>query len=144
LTVSGFRQLQKVLHVATRGRGFYDITSEINAVVAESGVGTGLCAVFIQHTSASLVIQENADSAVLRDLERWMARLAPENASYEHDAEGPDDMPSHIRSAVTRTGESIPVRAGRLALGTWQAVYVWEHRRAAHDRRVVVHVSGTS
>ena len=111
-------------------------------MVAESGVTTGLCTVFVRHTSASLVIQENADPAVLRDLARWMERLAPEGTGYEHDAEGPDDMPGHLRSAVTRSSESIPVTKGRLALGTWQAVYLWEHRREAHRREVVVHVAG--
>jgi len=98
---------------------------------------------FIQHTSASLVIQENADPAVLRDLATWMAQLAPEDAgAYEHDAEGPDDMPSHLRSAVTRSSESIPIAKGDLVLGTWQAIYVWEHRAAQQSRRLVVHVIG--
>jgi secondary thiamine-phosphate synthase enzyme len=105
-------------------------------------VTTGLCTVFLRHTSASLVIQENADPAVLRDLQRWMDRLAPEGGPYEHDAEGPDDMPSHLRASVTRSSESIPITGGRLALGTWQALYVWEHRRAAHRREFVVHVAG--
>ena len=133
---------QRTLVVATPGRGFVDVTGEVAGVVAESGVTRGLCTVFIRHTSASLVIQENADPAVLRDLARWMERLAPEDADYEHDAEGPDDMPGHLRSAVTRSSESIPVTKGRLALGTWQAVYVWEHRHDAHRREVVVHVAG--
>jgi secondary thiamine-phosphate synthase enzyme len=133
---------QRTLEIATRGRGFSDLTGEIAAVVSASGATTGVCSVFVQHTSASLVIQENADPAVLRDLARWMERLAPESGGYEHDAEGPDDMPGHLRSAVTRTGEVIPVAAGRLALGTWQAVYLWEHRDAPHRRRVVVTVSG--
>ena len=133
---------QRTLVVATPGRGFVDVTGEVARVVAESGVTTGLCTVFVRHTSASLVIQENADPAVLRDLARWMERLAPEGTDYEHDAEGPDDMPGHLRSAVTRSSESIPVTKGRLALGTWQAVYLWEHRREAHRREVVVHVAG--
>jgi secondary thiamine-phosphate synthase enzyme len=128
--------------VRTEGRGFTDITRELQRVVADSKVTTGLLTVFVRHTSASLVIQENADPAVLRDLAAWMARLAPENGPYEHDAEGPDDMPAHMRSAITRTSESIPVSGGELALGTWQAVYVWEHRRAAHRRDILVHVSG--
>lgn len=135
---------QRTLEIATRGRGFTDITGEIAAVVAESGAAVGLCSVFIQHTSASLVIQENADPAVLRDLARWMERLAPESDGYEHDAEGPDDMPSHIRSAITRTAEVIPVAERRLSLGTWQGVYLWEHRAAPHRRRVVVTVSGAA
>ena len=111
-------------------------------MVQQSGVSTGLCTVFVQHTSASLLIQENADPAVLRDLARWLERLAPESTDWEHDDEGPDDMPSHARSAVTRTSESIPVSGGRLALGTWQGLYLWEHRARAHSRRLVVHVAG--
>jgi secondary thiamine-phosphate synthase enzyme len=133
---------QRTLVVATPGRGFVDVTGEVARVVAESGVTTGLCTVFVRHTSASLVIQENADPAVLRDLARWMERLAPEGTGYEHDAEGPDDMPGHLRSAVTRSSESVPVTKGRLALGTWQAMYLWEHRSEAHRREVVVHVAG--
>src|SRR5262249_50682749 len=122
---------------------FVDVTREVERVVISSGIDVGTCAVFIQHTSASLVVQENADPAVLRDLARWMEHLAPESRNYEHDAEGPDDMPSHLRSAVTRTNETIPVAGGRLALGTWQALYVWEHRIAAHSRRLLVTVTGT-
>src|SRR5271163_4394005 len=118
---------QRTLEIPTHGRGFTDATREIAAVVAGSGVGVGLCSIFVQHTSASLVIQENADAAVLRDLAAWLERLAPESDRYEHDAEGPDDMPSHLRSAVTRTGEVVPVSGGRLSLGTWQAIYLWEH-----------------
>jgi secondary thiamine-phosphate synthase enzyme len=137
------KQLQKTLSVQTSGRGFVDVTREVRDVVAASGVVAGLCTMFIQHTSASLVIQENADPAVLRDLATWMERLAPEDArAYEHDAEGPDDMPSHLRSAVTRSSESIPVAKGDLALGTWQGIYVWEHRAAPHRRRLLVHVIG--
>jgi len=133
---------QRTITVQTPGRGFTDVTGEVARVVAEAGVSTGLCTVFLRHTSASLVIQENADPAVLRDLGRWMERVAPESDDYEHDAEGPDDMPSHLRSAVTRSSESIPVTAGALALGTWQALYVWEHRARPHTREIVVHVAG--
>jgi secondary thiamine-phosphate synthase enzyme len=133
---------QRTLTIQTRGGGFTDVTADVARVVAESGVSTGLCTAFLRHTSASLVIQENADPAVLRDLGRWMERLAPESDDYEHDAEGPDDMPSHLRAAVTRSSESIPVTGGRLALGTWQALYVWEHRRRPHARELVVHVAG--
>jgi secondary thiamine-phosphate synthase enzyme len=111
-------------------------------VVREAAVTTGLCSVFLQHTSASLVVQENADPAVLRDLARWMDRLVPEGGGYEHDAEGPDDMPSHIRTAITHTSETVPVVAGRLGLGTWQALYLWEHRAAPHVRSLVVTVWG--
>ncbi len=135
--------MQKTLTVATRGRGFTDVTGDVRTIVKASGVKTGLCTLFIQHTSASLVIQENADPSVLRDLGKWMERIAPEAPGvYEHDEEGPDDMPGHLRSAVTRTSESVPVTNGDLALGTWQAIYVFEHRRAPHSRRVVVHVAG--
>lgn len=133
---------QRTVEVPTRGRGFTDVTREVAAVVEESRVAVGTCAVFLQHTSASLVVQENADPAVLRDLARWMDRIAPEGAGYEHDAEGPDDMPSHLRSAVTRSSEVLPITAGRLALGTWQALYLWEHRTAPHRRRLVVTVTG--
>ncbi len=128
--------------VPTKGRGLYDVTAEVAAVARASGVETGLCSVFLRHTSASLVIQENADPSVLRDLERWMEKLAPEDRSYEHDAEGPDDMPAHLRSAVTASSVSIPVTDGALALGTWQAIYLWEHRHAAHRRELIVHLSG--
>jgi secondary thiamine-phosphate synthase enzyme len=133
---------QRTISVAIRGQGLHDLTAAIAGIVAEARVQTGLCTVFLKHTSASLVIQENADPSVLRDLQRWIGTLAPEGADYEHDTEGPDDMPGHLRSAVTRSSESIPVTQGALALGTWQAVYLWEHRRAAQRREVVVHVVG--
>jgi secondary thiamine-phosphate synthase enzyme len=135
--------LYKTLSVEMRGRALRDVTSLVRGVVAESKVQTGLCSVFIQHTSASIVIQENADPAVLRDLERWMSRLAPEKeGEYEHDAEGPDDMPAHLRAAVTRSSETVPVVRGAMQLGTWQAIYLWEHRRGAHTREVIVTVLG--
>lgn len=135
---------QATIEIATNGRGFVNVTREIERITAAAGVKTGLCHVFVRHTSASLVVQENADPAVLRDLDRWMARLAPEDdAAYEHDQEGADDMPAHLRSAVTRTSETLPVSDGSLALGTWQAVYLWEHRRAPHRRQLVVTVTGT-
>jgi secondary thiamine-phosphate synthase enzyme len=131
--------------VSTRGRGLVDVTAEVQGVVESSGVRTGLCTVFVQHTSASLVIQENADASVRRDLERWIERICPEDASaYEHDDEGTDDMPAHLRSAITKTSETIPITNGRLALGTWQAIYLWEHRRTPHTRNLVVHVQGVS
>jgi secondary thiamine-phosphate synthase enzyme len=135
----------RVLRIPTKGRGLYDLTGELRDAVRTSGVRAGLCNIFVRHTSASLVIQENADPAVLRDLERWMSKLAPEDSSaYEHDAEGPDDMPAHLRSAVTRASETLPIVDGSLMLGTWQAVYLWEHRRAAHQREVVATVMGLS
>lgn len=130
------------MEIRTPGRGFTNVTARIEAVVGRSGLSTALCTVFIQHTSASLVIQENADPNVLRDLGEWLAELAPESRPWIHDDEGPDDMPAHARSAVTKTSETIPVNAGRLALGTWQGLYVWEHRQRPHTRRLVVHVAG--
>lgn len=134
---------QDILDVPTRGRGLVDVSRKVQAIVDASGITTGLCTVFVQHTSASLVIQENADPAVLRDMEKWIDRVAPEDAkAYEHDAEGADDMPAHLRSTLTRTSEVVPVTKGRLALGTWQAIYLWEHRRAPHTRTIVVHVAG--
>ena len=131
-----------MLSVAGRGRGLHDVTAEVARVVADSGVTTGLCTVFLRHTSASLVIQENADPAVLRDLARWMDALAPEGSHYEHDAEGPDDMPGHLRASITRSSEAIPVRDGALALGTWQAIYLWEHRSIRQRRELIVHIAG--
>jgi secondary thiamine-phosphate synthase enzyme len=133
---------QELIELRTK-KGFYDATREIAAAVERSGVGRGLCSVFIQHTSASLVVQENADPSVLRDLERFLDELAPESRDWEHDDEGPDDMPAHARSALTRTSESFPISGGRLALGTWQAVYVWEHRSRPHTRRLVVTIIGS-
>jgi secondary thiamine-phosphate synthase enzyme len=133
---------QEELSVRTTPRGFSDVTDRVRRIVGASGVQNGTCTVFVRHTSASLVIQENADPAVLRDLARFIARVAPESDGYEHDAEGPDDMPAHIRSAITRSSESIPVTRGALALGTWQAIYVWEHRAHAHTRELVVTVLG--
>jgi len=139
---SPFRQRQETVSVRTAGRGFTDVTGQVEAVVAASGVRTGLCTVLCRHTSASLLIQENADPSVRRDLLRWLARLAPEGSDWEHDAEGPDDMPAHARSALLRTSETIPVAGGRLALGTWQGVYLVEHRAAPHRRELLVHVLG--
>ncbi len=133
---------QERLEISTRGSGFVDITTQLRAVAKRSGVGSGLCTVFVQHTSASLVIQENADPAVLRDLARWMSELAPESRRWEHDDEGPDDMPAHARSALTRTSEQIPIIDSRLGLGTWQGVYLWEHRERPHRRSLIVHVTG--
>jgi len=133
---------QQVLEIETRGRGFVDVTDRVARVVRESGIGTGLCSVFCQHTSASLVIQENADPAVLRDLERWLSELAPESRAWEHDDEGPDDMPAHAKSAVTRAAETLPISGGRLALGTWQGVYLCEHRDHGGARSLVATLQG--
>lgn len=133
----------RTLTIETPGQGLHDITREIAHVVADAKTPEGLCTIFIRHTSASLTIQENADPSARRDLENWLARLVPENdPHFTHTAEGPDDMPSHIRSALTATSLGVPVMDGRLALGTWQGVYLWEHRRAPHRRTVVVHVAG--
>ena len=132
----------KTMSIETTRQGLHEITDRIQALVTASGVASGLCTVFIQHTSASLTIQENADPSARRDLENWMARHVPENDPlYTHTAEGPDDMPSHIKAALTATSLSIPIVDGRAALGTWQGVYVWEHRTRPHQRRVVVHIS---
>ncbi len=129
--------------VGTRGKGTYDITGEVARVVRASGVTTGTATVFLQHTSASLVIYENADPSAREDLHRYFERLVPEDvADYVHTAEGGDDTTSHLRMALTRTSENIPVAGGRLALGTWQGIFVFEHRRAPHRRTVVVSVVG--
>lgn len=134
---------QVVVTVHTPGRGLYDVTARVAEAVRASGAGVGLCHVFLQHTSASLVIQENDDDDVRRDLLDWFARLAPDgDARYRHVAEGPDDMSAHLRAAVTQTALTIPVRDGRLALGTWQAVYLFEHRTRPHARSFVVTVWG--
>jgi secondary thiamine-phosphate synthase enzyme len=134
---------QRALTVETGGRGLVEVSGEIARLVRESGVRTGLCVVYCRHTSCSLLIQENADPAARRDLEAWLERLAPEgDPRYTHTAEGPDDMPSHLRAAVTRTSESIPVVEGRLALGTWQGLFLAEHRAGPHRRELLVHVSG--
>lgn len=127
--------------IATSGKGLQEITREVQAVVSKSGVQDGLCTIMIQHTSASLTIQENADPSARRDLQDWLERNVPENdPHFTHTQEGPDDMPSHIRAALTSTTLGIPVVSGRLALGTWQGIYVWEHRRSGSSRRCVVQV----
>lgn len=125
----------------TSGAGLYEITEEIEAQVAKSDVGEGLCTLFLRHTSASLLIQENADPAVLRDLEAFFRRLVPESDPlYTHTAEGPDDMPAHIKGALTASSLSIPILGGHLALGTWQGVFLWEHRARPHTRKIVIHL----
>jgi secondary thiamine-phosphate synthase enzyme len=133
----------KRLRVAVAGQGLHEFTRAVEGVVAEAGVGDGLCTVFIPHTSASLTIQENADPSAKRDLEAWLERLVPEgDPLYTHTLEGPDDMPAHIKAALTATSLSIPVAGGRLTLGTWQGIYLWEHRDHRGAREVVVHVGG--
>ena len=134
---------QRTLEIRSPRSGLHDITDEVADVVASSGISTGLCHVFVRHTSASLVIQENADPSARHDLEKAFEKLAPENApGTTHQAEGPDDMPSHIRSALTNTSETIPVTGGSLSLGTWQGLYLFEHRRGARTRSVIVTVTG--
>lgn len=136
-------QYQTALRIKTTPKSLHKITAKIEAIVAESGITTGLCNIFVRHTSASLVIQENADPDVLKDLSNFFAKLVPEDSTrYIHNAEGPDDMPAHIRSALTHTSEQIPISNGRLVLGTWQGVYLWEHRQYSHQREIVIHISG--
>lgn len=141
-TFCNMRQATRVLEIETGGRGFYEFAPSLADFVRAERIGTGLLTVFCRHTSASLVIQENADPTVLRDLEAVFARLAPEGAPYAHDTEGPDDMPAHIRAALTQTQLSIPVIRGALALGTWQGVYLFEHRRRPHRREIALHLIG--
>lgn len=128
--------------IGTSGKGLVEVTATIQAAVDESGIAEGLCTVFVQHTSASIVIQENADPAATRDLEAWFERTVPENDSlYTHTDEGPDDMPSHIRTVLTASSVAIPVDGGRLTLGTWQGVFLWEHRSSPKRRLLVIHLS---
>ena len=137
------RQALDTLTVATKGRGFYEITRDVQGHVTQAGVQTGLCTLHLQHTSASLLIQENADPDVRRDFERFFARLVPDGAAlFVHPAEGDEDMPAPVRTALTTVNLSLPVADGRLCLGTWQGIYVYEHRRAPHIRSVVVHIIG--
>ena len=127
--------------VETHGQGLHEITATVQSLIKDSKVAEGLCTLFVRHTSASLVIQENADPSAKRDLERWIARLVPEgDPFYSHDTEGPDDMPAHIKAALTATSLSIPVVEHRLALGTWQGIYLWEHRRRGGRRELVLHI----
>jgi secondary thiamine-phosphate synthase enzyme len=137
------RQAGGSLSVRTRGRGLVDVTDEVRRWLDAQSIVTGLVTLFCTHTSASLLIQENASSAVRSDIEAFFERLVPEDASlYEHDDEGPDDMPAHLRTALTQVHLSIPVVNGRLALGTWQAIYLFEHRRRPHERLIALHVLG--
>ena len=133
----------RALSIAVPGTGLHEITGEVHAVVSASGVQEGLCTLFLQHTSASLVIQENADPAARRDLERWLNRLVPEgDPLYTHTQEGPDDMPAHVKAALTATSLSIPVLDGALGLGRWQGIFLWEHRRFANHRHLLLHLAG--
>jgi secondary thiamine-phosphate synthase enzyme len=132
---------RKELLIRTGGRGLTELTRSITEAIAQSGIADGLCNVFVPHTSASLLLGENYDPTVRRDLEAFMSRLVPDaDPAYEHDAEGPDDMPGHIRTALTQSSVVLPVVSGKLRLGTWQGIYLWEHRTAPHERRVIVTV----
>jgi secondary thiamine-phosphate synthase enzyme len=134
---------QKRLTIATRGRGTYDITRDVEQAVRESGLSTGICHVFVHHTSASLILCENADPTVRRDLEAFMSRLAPDgDPLFDHTQEGPDDMPAHVRAILTKMDLTLPVSGGRCALGTWQGIYLYEHRTHRHRRQVTVTLSG--
>ncbi len=142
--MSDLRQANGQLEVRTAGQGLTEITDEVASWVGGTGIANGLLTLFIRHTSASLLIQENAAPAVQRDLQRYFAGIAPESRDYEHDDEGPDDMPAHLRTALTDVSLSIPVMDGRTLLGTWQGIYVFEHRRDAHRRTVALHLIGAS
>ncbi len=133
---------QQILRLTSQGKSLGRFTRKVQEAVAASGVQTGLCSIFVRHTSASLVIQENADPDVLADMETFLSKLVPEGNYYRHSDEGPDDMPAHIRTALTHTSEQIPIMGGRLALGTWQGIYLWEHRDRPQTREVVVHITG--
>ncbi len=133
---------QQLLSIHTVGKSLQKVTSQVQSVVAASGVNIGLCHLFLRHTSASLTIQENADPDVLTDLANFFAKLVPEGNHYIHSTEGSDDMPAHIRTVLTKTSEQIPIANSRLVLGTWQGIYLWEHRQLAQVRELVVHVMG--
>lgn len=133
---------QQVLRLSTQAKSLGRFTRKVQEAVSASGVQTGLCSIFLRHTSASLVIQENADPDVLADMETFLSQLVPEGDYYRHSDEGPDDMPAHLRTALTHTSEQIPIMNGQLALGTWQGIYLWEHRQHSHTRELVVHVWG--
>lgn len=136
------RQSATEITVATPGQGLHEMTQAVTDWVAATGIGTGLLTLFVRHTSCSLLIQENAAPAARRDLERYFARIAPESSAYEHDDEGPDDMPAHLRAALTAVSLSIPVVGGRPVLGTWQGIYLFEHRATPHRRKVAMHLIG--
>ena len=133
---------QKTLEINTSPKSFLDITKDVQAFVSESGLANGVCSLFIKHTSASLVIQENYDPSVRQDFETIFSKLVPEDFPYVHNMEGKDDMPAHVRSALTSTSESIPVVNSKLSLGTWQGIYIWEHRDQTHNRKVIVSMVG--
>ncbi len=134
---------QESILIQTRGRGTYDVSEQVDAIVRSARISTGLCHIFIHHTSASLILCENADPTVRQDLERFMAAVAPDGAAmFKHVSEGPDDMPAHVRSVLTQTDLTLPVSNRRCGLGTWQGIYVWEHRTAPHRRKLTITVNG--
>ncbi len=136
------KQHRATLRIPTSGKSFSQVTGEVNRIIQQSEIQSGICTLFLQHTSASLVIQENADPDVLRDLATFLAQLVPEDNRYMHGMEGLDDMPAHIRTALTSTSEHIPIANGQLMLGTWQGIYLWEHRDRPHNRELIVHAIG--
>ncbi|HEY1172286.1 MAG TPA: secondary thiamine-phosphate synthase enzyme YjbQ [Verrucomicrobiae bacterium] len=137
------RQEVHEVTIPTKGRGFYDFTAEVDRLVAGAKIKTGLATLHVQHTSASLLIQENADPEVRRDLERFFTRICPDgDALFRHTCEGLDDMPAHVRTALTAVNLSVPIKGGSMVLGTWQGIYLWEHRTHAHRRRIIVHLLG--
>jgi secondary thiamine-phosphate synthase enzyme len=138
----GMRQATGHIEVTTRGKGLTEITGPVTGWVAEQGIGSGLLTLFCRHTSCSLLIQENADPDVRRDIESFFDTIAPEDAGYAHDTEGPDDMPAHLRAALTAVSLSIPIEGAKPALGTWQGIYLFEHRRRSHRREVMLHLMG--
>ncbi len=134
---------QKELRISTQGRGTYDLSRQVQDIVAASGIKTGMCNVFVRHTSASLILCENADPAVMQDLETFMSQLVPDgDLMFTHIDEGPDDMPAHVRSILTQSNLNLPVVEGRCALGTWQGIFLWEHRYAAHTRNILLTING--
>ena len=134
---------QSTIEVATSGRGTFELTDKLQTAVNSSGIQTGMCQIFVQHTSASLLLTENADPDVRRDLEAFMSKIVPDgDPLYRHTMEGPDDMSAHVRSVLTQSGLSVPVGDGRCLLGTWQGIYLWEHRAAGHTRRIILTVTG--
>ena len=137
------KNYQQFLHIQTKGKGLWEITRDVRDVVRDSKLTLGLCNLFVRHTSASLIIQENVDPDVQHDLEYFLGKLVPENdLGYTHTVEGPDDMPSHIRSVLTNTSEQIPLSGGKMLLGTWQGIFLWEHRTGGHSRNLIVNISG--
>jgi secondary thiamine-phosphate synthase enzyme len=135
-------QYQQMLTLRTVGKELHNVTDRVQAILTASGLQTGICHLFLRHTSASLTIQENADPDVLADLTNFFAKLVPEGPYYIHSTEGPDDMPAHIRTVLTNTSEQIPFQRGRLLLGTWQGIYIWEHRQRSNQRELIVHITG--